>query len=134
MFCSLPLAFLLTSLTLPLTSSKSLAPGAHGKGCNFVNIKSHFCLQEAATKKLSRISPHPFSFWVFFFFPPSSGQTDKQTRCRTLILRGILSVSRAWLAYFSSSINSSKWVSLQLFTSDTALGCFLWSLQWLPIP
>lgn len=32
------------------------------------------------TKKLSRIPPHPFSFGCFF---PSSGQTDKQTKCRT---------------------------------------------------
>lgn len=46
----------------------SLAPGAQGKGCNFVNIKSHFCLQGTAWRrqKSSQGYPHtPFLLVVF---------------------------------------------------------------------
>lgn len=78
MFCSLPFAFLLTSLTLPLTSSKPLAPGAHGKGYNFVNIKSHFCLQGAAWRRRKRSQGYPHTpFFLLVFFLLQAKQINK---------------------------------------------------------
>lgn len=135
-FCSLPFAFFPTSLTLPLTSSKPLAPGACGKGCNFVNIKSHFCLQRAAWRrqKSSQGYPHiPFLFVVFFLLQakqinkPGAGLKSLEGSSLSpghglLILAAVLIAVNGFP--FSYSLQN---------TCRTAPGCFLRSFQWFPI-